>query len=348
MRLRPLKYSLALATVLAGVSTVSAQAADTFSCRASTARVATLGLTLEPFVANRADKPCRDDSASLIAPTTIGPVSAAVINARTDSNPGGAPGANAETQAAGAGIALAGLPVITADVLHTKASARCVNGQPAFSDSSVVANVRIGGLLVNVPNGNAIVTRSVLGLATLYINERVVSSSRVTRRALRLRTILGTEVVLAESTANREGNPCAVAPPTTQCSDGVDNVDPEDMLVDEFDPGCHTDGNAGNQGSYNPGDNDETNVPSGHACSNKADDDDDKLIDQNDPGCHTDGNPDNPSSYDGNDDDETDPACSDGKDNDGDKAIDEGDPQCHSDGDPKNKASYLPGRNSES
>jgi hypothetical protein len=42
-----------------------------------------------------------------------------------------------------------------------------------------------------------------------------------------------------------------------QCSDGADNDG--DGLVDAADPGCHSDGNAGNPASYVPSDNDETN-----------------------------------------------------------------------------------------
>jgi hypothetical protein len=42
-----------------------------------------------------------------------------------------------------------------------------------------------------------------------------------------------------------------------QCSDGIDNDG--DNLVDEADPGCHTDGNANNRSSYNPNDDSEAN-----------------------------------------------------------------------------------------
>lgn len=45
-----------------------------------------------------------------------------------------------------------------------------------------------------------------------------------------------------------------VAPP--QCSDGLDND--SDGKVDADDPGCHTDGDAGNGGSYDPSLNDES------------------------------------------------------------------------------------------
>ena len=41
-----------------------------------------------------------------------------------------------------------------------------------------------------------------------------------------------------------------------QCSDGKDND--EDQLIDSTDPGCHSDGDAGNSGTYVPSDNDET------------------------------------------------------------------------------------------
>lgn len=42
-----------------------------------------------------------------------------------------------------------------------------------------------------------------------------------------------------------------------QCSDGIDND--QDKLIDEKDPGCHSDGNTDNSDSYNPEDNDENN-----------------------------------------------------------------------------------------
>lgn len=50
-----------------------------------------------------------------------------------------------------------------------------------------------------------------------------------------------------------------------QCSDGIDNDG--DNLVDNADPGCHTDGNANNPSSYNPNDDSEVNgaVPASSA-----------------------------------------------------------------------------------
>ena len=90
-----------------------------------------------------------------------------------------------------------------------------------------------------------------------------------------------------------------------ECSDGVDNGDPEDELADIDDPGCHTDGDPDNPDSYDPDDDDETDVTE---CNDGVDNDDpeDELADIDDPGCHTDGDPNNPDSYDPTDDDETD------------------------------------------
>jgi hypothetical protein len=50
-----------------------------------------------------------------------------------------------------------------------------------------------------------------------------------------------------------------------ECSDGIDNDG--DNLIDETDPGCHTDGNANNPSSYNPNDDSEVNgtVPASSA-----------------------------------------------------------------------------------
>ena len=114
--------------------------------------------------------------------------------------------------------------------------------------------------------------------------------------------------------------------PRPQCSDGIDNTDPEDTLADNADPGCHTDGNANNPNSYNPNDNDETNAPPTFQCSDNRDNDGDGLIDfPADPGCAS-----------RDDDDEFNiiippppvPQCRDGRDNDGDGNIDMQDPGC--------------------
>src|SRR3989338_704439 len=122
---------------------------------------------------------------------------------------------------------------------------------------------------------------------------------------------------------------CA-GPQVTECSNNID--DDGDTLIDEADPACHTDGNAGNPSSYDPTLDDESDfVPQ---CKDGLDNDNDTFIDAADPGCHTDGNASNPDSYNPNDNSESNaplPACMDGNDNDGDGLIDfPNDPGCSS------------------
>jgi hypothetical protein len=50
----------------------------------------------------------------------------------------------------------------------------------------------------------------------------------------------------------------AACTPVPQCSDGVDNDN--DAKIDTADPGCHSDGNAANAGTYVPSDDDERDV----------------------------------------------------------------------------------------
>ncbi|MGH2919017.1 MAG: choice-of-anchor P family protein [Solirubrobacteraceae bacterium] len=311
-----------MAIVSGVLASPAAAETGTFSCRASAARVTVL-VNLEPFVANPQDKPCADDAKGLLTPTTIGPVTAAALNAKTDANPGGQPGARADSEVLGARISATIIPLIRADVLRTSASVKCVDGQPSFSSSSEVVNLRVGSLVIAVPPNGAPFTVNIPLVGKIYGNEKVTSANRVTRRALRLDTLL-LDVVLAESTANIEGTPCTPVPPPKQCSDGVDNADPEDTLVDANDPGCLS----GPGGSYDPNDDDETDPPKKPQCSDTIDNDLDGVADANDPGCLS-----GPGgSYDPNDDDETDPApktqCSDTVDNDGDGVSDAADPGC--------------------
>ncbi len=134
--------------------------------------------------------------------------------------------------------------------------------------------------------------------------------------------------------AELSGVACGALP---ECSDGIDNPDPEDELADEDDPGCHSDGDADNPDSYDPEDDDETDETDLPECSDGVDNDGDGEIDfPDDNGCDS---PD--------DDDESD-ECSDGVDNDGDGVADIDDPGCHTDGDPNNPDSYDPNDDDES
>ena len=108
-----------------------------------------------------------------------------------------------------------------------------------------------------------------------------------------------------------------------QCNDGIDND--SDGVIDENDPGCHTDNNPNNPNTYDPNDNDEIDLPVDlPECKDSIDNDNDGKIDfPNDLGCS-----------DENDDDESDdpvdnPECRDELDNDNDGEIDfPNDPGC--------------------
>ncbi len=346
---RPLKYALALAVALAGVSSVPAQAADNLSCRGSAARVQAPVLNLvEPVRANTPNDPCAAESNTLL-PISIGNIlRAPTANAVTTLSP---------TQSTAFGsvnnsVANVGAVTLRADVVQANAAATCgANGQVALTGSSQTTGLvaRVLGLPVNVPINPAPNTTliNVLGVKVV-LNEQSTVNGEKTVRAIHISApASGIDVVIAEARADFHGNPCA-SPPVTQCNDGIDNTDPEDSLIDAADPGCHTDGNPNNPGSYDPTDDNETNPPVTQ-CNDGVDntDPEDSLIDAADPGCHTDGNPNNPGSYDPTDDNETNPPvtqCNDGVDNTDpeDSLIDAADPGCHTDGNPNNPGSYDP------
>jgi LPXTG-motif cell wall-anchored protein len=128
---------------------------------------------------------------------------------------------------------------------------------------------------------------------------------------------VGTNSLLKETTAASES--LAVAPEGgAQCDNGID--DDGDGVIDDQDPGCHSDGNAGNPNSYVASDNDESNGGnsgtggSGNQggnnnnnggetqCADGRDNDGDGLVDEDDPGCHEGNNINNP--YNADDDSE--------------------------------------------
>jgi hypothetical protein len=262
-------------TALAGPTTPPT---GKFSCTASALRVNLLGGTLEPLVANPSDTPCQDDSRGLVGPINLGPISInGVLTARTDSTPAGAHAEAAVTKVA---IGAAGIPAISADVLTSSTDANCKDGNPSFSSSGEVVNVRIGTTVIAIPANQAPVVLNIPLVGTLYLNEVVTTPTSITRRALRLDTLL-LDVVIGESKSNVEGKPCEAQPPPPkpQCSDGIDNDG--DGKIDMDDPGCLS----GPKGSYNPNDDDETDKPDKPQCSDGVDNDGDKTIDQSDPQC---------------------------------------------------------------
>ena len=209
--------------------------------------------------------------------------------------------------AAGEGVSL-----VSASVVRAEAVAVCRGGTVSYSANSEIVDLDVGGedIPLNAPVTELIdAIGGVLddtGLnAVVDVSRNVVTEldgGGIAVDALVI-SIAGDAVANvtighAEVGAGTCGNP-------PECSDTVDNGDPEDTLADADDPGCHTDGDAANGATYDPNDPSEADAPE---CSDTVDnaDPEDTVADSADPGCHTDGNAGNPASYDPNDDDETD------------------------------------------
>jgi hypothetical protein len=341
---------LIAAGAVAVPATQTSAATGTLSCRASALRIDTVLIDGEPIVANSPNDPCATEDKTLLAvPAPLNSVvTSNTLNARTGAS---ATQGNAYASIENAKVLTAG--PVTADVVEARARVECVGGAPVLSGSSRVANLKVNGVLkatLNAPP-NTVVVNLPGGLLKVTINEQITGNGQITVRGVHVVSkFLGVtlaDVILAEARANYHGAPCT---PSTapQCSDGVDNVDPEDTLADAADPGCHSDGDPNNPNTYVPSDNDETHTPP--QCSDGVDngDPEDTLADAADPGCHSDGDPNNPNTYVPSDNDETHtpppPQCSDGVDNgDSEDALaDAADPGCHTDGNPNNPDSYVP------
>jgi hypothetical protein len=212
---------VALAGALAGAATASAQTtAAEFSCRASAARVslpATAPLldpppVVEPFVANKADAPCRDDNQHVLAPTTaLTVVTADLVDATTTAAPK-TPAAEGQGVSSIASvthpkIALPGL-TIAADVLEATATAKCVGGKPALASDGKVVQLTINGNAQAIPpDDNQQIPLGPLGTLTLNQVDTTTDGTLV-RRALHLESPLGT-VAIAEAKVGITGAVCA-------------------------------------------------------------------------------------------------------------------------------------------
>lgn len=186
----------------------------TFSCQATAVKIA----GLKAAQANPADVPCADD-AETVAQVTLNAgivkVQTSALDARTDQtpdDPNSAPPAAGDSGAAQAVIEqtkiIAGPVVIELGVIKSSASATCVNEagglKAKLASASSVASLKINGIPVAV--GTAPLTIPLV-VGSLQINSTQTTGTSVVRRAVFLDTLL-TDVVLAESKANVEGQPC--------------------------------------------------------------------------------------------------------------------------------------------
>ncbi len=207
--------------------------------------------------------------------------------------------------------------LLTAAAVRSEAAAVCAGTTVTYTGNSEIIDLRVAGtpIPLNGPVqdivdliGDLLEQTGLNAVVDVQRNVVNVTASGVTVDALVVTVLaaLGEDplarVVIGHAEAS--GIACGAL---AECADGVDNADPEDTVADAADPGCHSDGDAGNPGSYVPTDDDETDLPE---CSDGRDnaDPEDTLADAADPGCHSDGNAGNPGSYVPTDDDETDVA----------------------------------------
>lgn len=195
-----------------------APAADgTFSgCRASAASIQLLNSTpIETTVANAPGSPCIAETKSAGTPASGGTVSLGASSATTLVNTGGS---SADARVADVGLNIAPGVAVGVSAVNAQASWSCVAGVPVPAGHSQVAGVTLLGATINIVAPDAPLTVN-LGIAVLKLNQRVVTATSVTQTALELSIpLLGTRVVLGQSTASISGNPCTTSgvpnPPT--------------------------------------------------------------------------------------------------------------------------------------
>jgi len=171
-------------------------------------------------------------------------------------------GADVLLDAVGEGVSL-----VSADVIRAEAVAVCVGDAVQYSAASEIVDLDIGGQdvplndpLTQILDGlNDVLEQSGLN-QVVDIQRDVVTELEdgIAVDALVVTVLAAAGDPVAEvrlGHAEVSGVACGAALP--ECSDGVDNADPEDEVADAADPGCHTDGDATNPASYDPDDDSE-------------------------------------------------------------------------------------------
>jgi hypothetical protein len=167
----------------------------------------------------------------------------------------------------------AAIALVNATALRAEAVGVCANGVPKYSANSEIVALSVAGSPIDLNTPVNEILQAVIdaltaaGLAPDLVDVAVnevtnLPDGGIAVNALHV-SVAG--AALAEAwIGHAEVGPLTCAPATTtaaplpECSDNVDNADPEDTVADEDDPGCHTDGNPDNPDTYVPLDDDET------------------------------------------------------------------------------------------
>jgi hypothetical protein len=160
-----------------------------------------------------------------------------------------------------------GVPVLEADLIRGEAVAVCRGGEVEYASGSEVVNLVIGGEDPLSGPLNDLIGQISAGLNDsplvdlVDIDVNVVSDDGSSVDALVVTVLTPASdpqglVQVRLGHAQVSGVGCG-AP--TQCSDTQDNDG--DGVIDADDPGCHSDGDAGNPDSYDPADDSEADGP---------------------------------------------------------------------------------------
>ena len=242
-----------LTTALAGVGAIlgttigSAQdpAEPTWNCRASVAWIEQTRLPLEriePIVANgnasatNPDRPSCESDITTLPDIAFGQTDPVITitdpaKAETKVEPSDTAQRNQRTNTATASAAKVAIADanITADLVQSRASVKCVSGAPVFESSSNVTNVSVGGNLLPiddellVPISEGLTGSPLAALAKVYVNRSqdttVGDTTTRTQTALRVELLNApgeapvATIVLGETKASYTGDVCADPPP---------------------------------------------------------------------------------------------------------------------------------------
>ncbi len=151
---------------------------------------------------------------------------------------------------------------VSADVIESESVAACVGGKTVFGSAARIVNLTVGGQAVPIPNPspNQVVFNQAGLKIVLWETNWDPATGRTTdgaatvfTNALHITAPGGVDLIVSHSEASAT---CAAAQDLKQCEDGRDNDG--DGVIDEDDPGCHTDGDPNNPASYRPKDDDES------------------------------------------------------------------------------------------
>lgn len=243
-------FGLGMPAAMAGGDDGGGDPGDSrFTCEATSARVQTPVLDLVSTQANPGGDPCVDQFAQVLGaklPGGLAPaiLTANVLTAQTDADPGDEPGAQSDAAAAKVGLKL-GSSALTVDALRARATAHCDNGEAVLAGDSEVVGLNGRTEIITKP---VKITDPANPLLNIWLNEQTVEDdgegNRVlTQRALHVfgLTALGlpVDVVVGEAVADVHGDPCGETPPPPppECSDGMDN-DGDKAIDHPDDPGC--------------------------------------------------------------------------------------------------------------